>query len=370
MSLVTIAPHFLNAWPFWGNPSVASRIVDAAGESVFGIGQVYLSSGPGTSKTISSAGGKVYILVGSAVTFVNAGTTIRIGVQDLTGAPATEDGTFDVFDDLVGGTDPITGDAILTGVMSSGTKTITHGDYVAIGVEMTALGGADTVRFESFNAAGVNDWPACYVTQDTGGGPAVSQNQMPVAIEFDDGTLGILMYGLCARPAGVAFNSGDAPDEFATIFQVPYLCSIAGINAVMDNVASTDDFEAILYSDPLGTPSAERTVTANVDAIVSGTSDGTFTFLFSSAFNPVVGTDYAIAIRPTTVNDITLHRMDFTVAALRFSTQLGTLWRQGSRTNQTGAFTEDTTIVPCIGPILSAFSDGKALHAHTHLGIG
>ena len=53
----------------------ANTTLDAAGESRAYIGKVYLAGGTG-SKTISSAGGKIWWRT-AGTTFANAGTTIR-----------------------------------------------------------------------------------------------------------------------------------------------------------------------------------------------------------------------------------------------------------------------------------------------------
>ena len=71
--------------------------------------------------------------------FSNGSTNLRIGLQDVTPATGFEDGTFDVYADLVGGTDTIAEDVILATPMESGTKTVTHGDLLAIAIEMTAV---------------------------------------------------------------------------------------------------------------------------------------------------------------------------------------------------------------------------------------
>ncbi len=102
---------------------INNATMDGAGESQAFIGKVFLEAGTG-SKTISSAGGKIRWRSGT-VTFANAGTNFRIGIQDVA-STGLEDGTFDVYADLVGGTDTITGSADQLTAMETGTKTISH----------------------------------------------------------------------------------------------------------------------------------------------------------------------------------------------------------------------------------------------------
>ena len=69
--------------------------IAAAGRSIAVIGKLVLAAGTG-SKTISSAGGKIYIGKIASRTFANAGSTLRIGIQDVTAGTGLEDGVFDV----------------------------------------------------------------------------------------------------------------------------------------------------------------------------------------------------------------------------------------------------------------------------------
>lgn len=355
-SIMGLTSVSMNPFPFLDmNATLITTAADAAGESVTAVGIVALSTGPGTSKVISSAGGKVCWLP-STNTFANGTTNLRIGAQDV--SAGAEDGSFDVQADLVGGTDTITAGAVVCTAMESGTKTIAHGDTIAISAEMTARGGADSVLL-TYNSV-VTHTPNTYVTVDTGSGPALTAGVGIYALIFDDGTVGWIMNNTPALPGTAAPTTATTPDEYATIFQVPFATSVCGITAMLDNIAATDTYEILLYSDPLGTPVAERTITVDPTLIVSATADGTFRWLFTSAFTPTISVNYAAAFRPTSANAITIYTMAFGSgnAALRATTPLGTNWQQGTRVDNAGAFTANTEVLPAIGPILCGFSDG------------
>jgi len=347
--------NVVNPFPFRLKPAESNNTMDAAGESVTVIGIVALSTGPGTSKTISASGGAIYWRAGSANTFANSGTTLRIGVQDV--SAGLEDGTFDVSADLVGGTDTITNSSIMGTLMETGTKTIAHGDTIAVSMELIARAGADSVIATAF--AQGNQLVNSYLSADTGSGPVASQNIGQFSLLFDDGTVGWILYNIPALVTTTTFGNGSTPDEYATIFQTPFANTIVGISAILDNVASTDTFEAILYSTPLGTPVAEVTITVAPTLVVSATADGTWEWLFTSPFTPAINTNYAVAIRPTSVNTISLFRLQFGTGngANRAVTPLGTLWSEGTRSDATGAFSSSLINLPCIGPIFGAFDD-------------
>lgn len=335
--------------------ATSSSIMDAAGESSTHIGRIFLSSGPGTSKVFSSAGGKIY-WEPTAITFANAGTNVRIGVQDVDPATGLEDGTFDAYDDLVGATDTITADVINTLTISIGTKTIAHGDIIAVSFEMTARGGTDVVRARNnLISAGSR-----YVANDSGAGPVKQSGSIPyIIIEFDDGTIG--WFGDASwihSSSNIAFNSGSTPDEYALIFTCPFKTKIDALLMCLGELDTGEDAEIILYSAPLGTPVAEHTVTIDPDIYSQPTSGFGLALFPITAFDVNAGDTLAVAYRPTAVGNRSLRRITLPNAACRAVTQLGTNWRQGTRTDQTGAFSETTNILPILGYRVSHLDDG------------
>jgi hypothetical protein len=337
--------------------SGGSSTMDAAGESYFGVGYLLLSSGPGTSATISAAGsGKIYYKTG-AITFANGSTNLRVGIQDVAGT-GLEDTTFDVQADLVGGVATITASVVNVATMTSGTKTITHGDLVAVGMEMTARGGADSVVV---SRSGINS-TVPYFTADTGSGPALGVGLPLFAVEFDNGVLGY--FDGSGFPylsdQSAAFSNASTPDEYALVFQLPFPASAVGAFVRISSASAADDFEVILYSDPLGTPVAERTIVQDMSFSSGNASTHFYGRTFSSAYNLLANTKYGVALRPTTANTIQFDRLNFNTGngILRKATPLGTNWSLYSRSDQTGAFgSESLILMPLFGLWLSAFDD-------------
>jgi hypothetical protein len=338
------------------NLNTANGTIDAAGESQGYIGHVYLSTGPGTSKTISSGGGgKIWWRAG-AITFANGSTSLDIGIQDV-GATGLEDGSFDVKATLVGGTDTINANVLNGTTMETGTKTITHGDQIAVVIEMTAKGGADSVVVVRNNISATMP----YCTADTGAGPAKVANMPFITIQFDDGTMGHLGHNSWAavtETVGV-FGSSSVTDELCLFFTLPFKAQAVGLYAQLSSLAATDDFEMILYSDPNGTPVAERTISQDGD--LNGLSQ-MFDRPFTSAYTLEANTRYCVALRPTTTNTISMFRITFGTGngVLRGATMLGTNWSSGGRANQTGDFDtlENDTLLPLFGVWVNALDDG------------
>lgn len=336
-------------------PAVSDATIDAANESLHITGHVWLEGKTGTKTLSAAAGGSIWWMPGSAITFANASTNLRIGVQDAdaAGAPARGDGTFDVYADLVGGTDTITAATYRDTAMTSGTKDLTHGQLVTVAITMTARGGTDSVLVRNVYTSGQSTAipqlrPA--VTLITSGPTYTEQTVTPnLILDFGDGTYGFIegswVVSTGAHYTASTFNSGSTPDEHCNIFQVPGPIKVDMLWAMIAMSANTADVEFILYSDPLGTPSAIASGTVTVDANqISQTVNVRLARLTLPAdISLSANTNYAIAIRPTTANSITIYHYDVSATAHWRAHSMGANCYKGTRSNQTGAFSGTTT---------------------------
>lgn len=333
------------------------------GHSAFAVGHVWLTSGPGTSKTLdSTAGCNIYWATGS-VTWNNATnntTNVRVGVQAVTATGVNDDNwTGKPQADLLAGTATVSANAVMKTAIASGSLSIANGDLLAIGFEMTAHGSTDsvTLRRPSLDVvASVSD-----TAIDTGSGPGLSGFVGMVAIEFADGTFGYLEPDIYPHiyEASSTFSNASTPDEIALVMQWPYPVKAAGLCAFLGSIAAADDFELILYSDPLGSPVAQKTLTFDSDLYAVG-NNRHFAKQFSAYYDIAANTNVAVAVRPTTANTITYQRMNLSSGNgnLRKATQLGTNWSMYSRSDQTGAFgSQDTTILPAFGVYVIGHDD-------------
>lgn len=322
-----------------------SNVINAANQSIQYIGYLNMDGGSAVgSKSLSSAGGKIYWNT-STVTFANAGTTLRVGVQDISGsAPAQGDGTFDVYRDLVGGTDTIGTTAAQVTAMAAGPgKTLTHGQLIAIAFTLISRGGSDSINFRSWSPAtttGANQIPA---TMTNASGSFVRSNGVPDAvIEFDDGTLGWLTgsFTLSAQNS-VAYNlnTGTA-DEYGNLIIPRFKLRASAMFGILSPASSSANFEMCLYSDPLGSPTLIEAISITAAQLGSSTAfgAGSIPFLTERILSP--GTVYAITFRPTTANNITSYYHD--VADSRFwkLNTLGDDCYAINRLNNSGAFSD------------------------------
>lgn len=354
---------------FVNNAALVS-VLDAAGESRTFIGKVSLEAGSG-SKTISGAGGGKIRWRTQTIVFSDAGSTFRLGIQDVNTSTGLEDGTFDVYADLVGGTDTISANADQLTTMETGSKTISQGDLIAVSFELISRGGTDSLQISAMNV-GLSTrssnayYP--YITTDTGSGPSQSASGVfGCTIEFDDGTLGwitpaALIPNAFVTASTVTFGSSSTPDEYAAVFQVPFSCSIAGGYVAISNIASADDFEIILYSNPLGTPTAIASVA--IDGANIGSSSGTavpYLFTFSTSQQLSINTTYGLAVRPTTTNTISFGYIDLGTGNEKYKRPFpfGETLKLMARTDQTGAFADTQTYYfPVFGLLIDKLDDG------------
>lgn len=333
---------------------------DATDEKYAMMGRVHIDGRPSAAKTISSSGGKIHFRTG-AVTWATSGTTLRIGIQDLdntTGPNGTPDGTFDVYDDIVQGTDSLSANTWTTITMSSGTKSIAHGDLIAVVFDLTTRNGSDSVAYSALNQTQANH-PLCRGYTTSWQNPI---NGLPlVVIEFDDGTLATILGSLPFITYTLElFSDSTNPDERGLIFQVPFACQVEGcvLSPIYFGTGANSDCDITLYETPLGTPNA--LATKSILAENMNTTESAFFLLFSSPAYLKSNTDYCLAIKATGASNVGLRVCTLPSAASRCFIDGGTNLRKGTRNNGSGAFSEDTTNLYVMGVLISAVDAGPS----------
>jgi hypothetical protein len=311
--------------------------LDAANEALICIGRVRTADGG--SHTIDTTGSSSIGFLTGSVTFANAGTSLSVGIAavDTTNGPAgravnvADVTTFDVKGVFAGGGGGITGTAWQTKVPTTGTKTIANGDLVAVVIQMTARAGADTVGIITGGAAAGLQDPV--MTSFVGGSYSSPATLPNAVITFSDGTLGWLFGGeVFAASSARTFNSGSSPNEYGQLYEFPFPVRVSGL---WGWVAPGGNFELILYSDPLGTPVAERTLAYDANAM--GSSSGRrITGLLASAYDVPANTPVAVVMRPTTVTNLSAYYKTLASATHRAADPWGTSGYGVSRSS--GAF--------------------------------
>lgn len=325
---------------------VASSSIGAAGRQVHLIGQVYLEDPTGGSKTISSSGGIIAWRTPSSPIFSNAGTQLDIGIQDLdltiSATPARGDGTMDVSATLIGGTDSLGASGTKETAMETGSKTINHGDFIAVVFNMVSRGGSDSVSLGGYNEGDYTDATRAIpsVSSVTSGTWSTVTNMTPqVTLVFDDGTVGWLVEALPPiSQSNVAFNSGSTPDEVGNLVKLRTKTRIVGFVSEIVTANNSSAFEFNVYTDPLGTPVSVASKAFDPDNL--GTSGGTGVFMLSTPV--VVGPgSIAVTIKPTSANNITAYYYQvLTPKYMRCLSMKENEFHAVSRSDGSGAFSD------------------------------
>lgn len=282
-NFIPIGPGF---HPSLTAPSISNTTIDATNEALILVGQIVTSDG--ASHTLDTSGSSSIGWRTGSVTFSNGGTTVKVGVAAVdtaNGPPAraahsTDVITFDVNASFTGGGGGITANAWQTSVPTTGTKTIANGDLVAVCIQMTARGGADLITPVSNLATTGPHRPT--VTTFTGGSYAVAASTPNFIITFADGAFGYF-HGteVFSSQNQRTWNSGSGQAEYGQLYNLPFPCKIFGLFGWFNPSA---DCNVVLYSDPLGTPVAEKTISLDANVMGSG-SFRRFSVMFASPYS-------------------------------------------------------------------------------------
>lgn len=352
-----------------GLTQTSTSPIDAATEKIAFMGHARWEGSPAGAKTFGTSS-KIHFKTGT-VTFADAGTTVRVGIQGVSGdgsgvSGMTPDGAFDVYVDLAGNGGVITSsdDNVYKSVtMSTGSKSITDGDLIAIVFDMTARGGSDSLILAGPTSDGYFTNPG-YRLYNGGAWQNFSGAVMPnILLEADDGTFGILrgamfIIGPSSQnfSATYSYTSSSSPDEYGLIFQVPFCCKVDALWFSLATSAANADATIALYSDPLGTPTVMASASHYGEYGNNGT-DNRPRLVPITEQTLAPGTDYCVALVAAGAGSCVLGYT--TLASANHRTVQGLAnCRRGSRTNATGAFSEMTTEIPLMGVQISALDDG------------
>lgn len=337
---------------------------DAANEKIVAMGHVYWEGAPTSPRTMGSSS-KVHFRTYN-VTFADAATNVRIGLQDVVGsgggvAVIQPDGTFDVYADVAGNSGLITSsdDQVVKSITlsTSGSKSVGHGDLIAVAFDMTARGGSDSLILASIS--GVSGLTSALPTvANYVVGWSTSARVPNILLEDDSGNFGLLYGSAYISNVGTYnYSSSSSPDEYGLVFQVPFRCKVGGFAACVSGNNTASDITFRLYSDPLGTPASMASYSRPGDQGAGGTTESLTYFMLASEITLEPNTDYCLAAEAATTTAIDIGYVTLASAAHRGVLGFANC-RLGSRSNGSGAFSETTTEIPLLGVILSAVDDG------------
>jgi hypothetical protein len=344
----------------------ATITVDATGEKAAFIGRV-MWEGHATSKTIDTTGSSKLGVATSTSVFDNAASAVTLSIQDVntSGPVAQPDGTPDVQADITTAAD--TTPALTTGnswcqvTPTSGTKTLSTGDLIAVVFDMTNRGGvSDSVVLTSATHLSSGFFPVTNAYAAAAWGATGVGFLAGAFFIANDGTLGWLdgqmPHGFVAA---LTWTDGSATDEYGMIFQVPFDCKVDALACTMRTVDGTSDFIMSLYSTPEATPAvmAAGAATVTVDATQTGTvaAEAFGVWNLASEVSLTANTDYCVAIKASGAGNVRIGQTTLGHADFRKSLLGGTTMRSVNRNGGSGDFGSSSTTV--MYPIMVRISD-------------
>jgi hypothetical protein len=182
----------------------------------------------------------------------------------------------------------------------------------------------------------------------------VATNAPNAIITFADGAIGYFYAGeVFSAMANRAFSTG----EYGQLFNLPFPLKIHGLYTWMSVAGGTTDADMVLYSAPLSTPVAEKTVSLDSNTI-SATTARRVTVLFATPYTYAANSDVAIALKPTSGTNTTIYYKTLASAAHRVTSPFGT----GSYgvTRSSGAFANANASLDhyLMGLLVGAFDAG------------
>lgn len=362
----------LNRPPYYGTtftgPATALTM-NTTGQQVAMIGQICWQDG-GTHTVDTTGSSAISFRLGSS-TF--AASTMDIGIQDVatgSGPLAQPDGTFDVKVTLTNSgltTSAWNNIALTSG--GSGTKTMAHGDPIAVDWNLTSRGGADQIALQAIPGGG-RSFPLTNIFTSGAWQTSSISNGIPnVIITASDGTLGKLFATFpTSSEASETFKSGDAADERGMIVQVPWDDKLVGYWLLMGGVDAASDGTITLYASPTGTPAAVSGTTVSFLAEQLGqlsASPSYQHFLLPTPVSLSKNTDYCMALKATGASNVILDANTLGAAGYRALCDGGsTLFKATRSAGGGGAFTTSSTVIYTMGLILGSFNDsGGSAHS-------
>lgn len=297
-----------------GSISLANLTIDAALESVQMIGRIFTADQ--ASHTIDTTGSSSIQWRTAVSTFANAGTSVSVGIGavDATNGPparaanVTDTITFDVAAVFTGGGGGITSNAWQTSVPTTGTKTIANGDLVALSIQMTTRGGADSVVIQG---VAVTAFGVPMTTTFLSSAYGVGGNAPNAIITFSDGVKGYFVGGLVGSVSlSTAWNNTSGQKEYGNLLEFPYPVRIQGAYL---GISLTGDTEIVLYTDPLGTPAAQRSFSIDLNQVSAATAS-IYQSNFTSYYDLPANTPVGIVAKPTSATNVTMTGMTLNAA--------------------------------------------------------
>jgi hypothetical protein len=284
-------------------------------------------------------------------------TVVRVSFQDLTGNPGLPDGTEDQYRDISSQPTNAAWYSSL-GIMSSdGTdggskRSVTRGEAIAVVWRFQTFGTSPVLQFRAQQGGPYGgEWKSTYTALDTSGSYSITSGNVPVIVfQYDDDSFWIP--GGCSpvnTTTSTTFNSSSNPKERGCYFvpNVPLRVIGFGVTADFDNAVDLAFYTGTTETDVYTIPHTLR---------ASDSANAPLLYLTDADWDLSAGQAYRFHLRPGASN---IAYRDTTINAANLVSNwygLGA-WYHSQRSSS-DVFSETTTQIPSLIPIVERVSDG------------
>lgn len=298
--------------------------------------------------------------IGFRTATVTTGATVDVRIEQVDPATGDPNGSlFGVNTNVAHVINNADDNVWLTTAALTADAAVTQGDLIAVVIAVPAGANLNISELAEDSTSNgpvfpyIDHFTAAWAKTTRGGGAML-------ALEYSDGSYvpipNCWAFGTATTDT---FNSGSTPDEYALKFKLPFPARIKGCWAVIDQ---DGDCDIVLY-DSDGTTAL---LTKSMDKDVRADSAARCIYItFPGTADLAKDTFYYLSVKPTSVTNLTVYRLQLASAALMDAMEGGQNFHGATRTDA-GAWTAVTTDRPMIGLMLSGFDDGAGGSATTH----
>lgn len=297
-----------------------SLILDADEEEAQLIGRVVID-GYG-SKTFGGGSSTLGWLPGASITF-NATSTLRVGVKQASDISTTAGGparatigaaAFDVYHDLVGGTDTITSITWREDAMDNGTLGVAHGDLIAVCFHLNKVSGTSSIKIRQSTPITTPHSPQSVLV--TTGPTYTAQNHLTnCVLTFSDGTIGWLDGSHVFSVEDVVTSTVGENIIVGNIITLPFPCKIDAIMVPVKPSTNAADFAVVVYGDPSGTPSLLESVSVDANTLSAVNTLQLLQVSFDAPLQLSANTSYVFGVKQTTATAFTTLQHEVSTAS-------------------------------------------------------
>lgn len=320
-------------------------ITSSAGAAM--MGRLYIN-GEAPEKLFSSAGGKISFRSGGTNVWT-ALSLLAIGIQDVdlaAGPPMRPDGTFDVSTTITSSTVAYPASTWNTWTMTSGSKSMSHGELYAVVVRMQSRISTDQASIAVLTAPFTSGTFPCCASVSNSTVWAASSSMPNVSLEFDDGTVGWLHGGFAiSNIASRSISSGSANNEYGMRFVMPWTAQVNawGVKVLTNGVGT---FKTCLYSDPNGTPTTITSVEIDGNTHPGLNAYCYFNIPLQTPVTLTVSTTFMLSVISNTLSAVAIQAYTFPSETHKLTLGGGSSLAEGARAGGAGAFSMNEVSVP------------------------